>query len=233
MKRILLCVMLLAQFGVYAQATDTLFLAKSVGAARQFYNQRIKSESILYNGVDFAEYRPLEDEHPYYSYDWLPGTVFYDGQLFDSVYLLYNISTDNIYIENYNFGNNIQLINERVDYFTLADKLFVVLNEPSMPPGYYEVLHQGPTKTIAKRKKQFEETVYAGAIQRAFIEKPKYYIYQNDRYVQVSSKKSVLALMGDHRQEVNKKLLSKGISFKRDKEKAIVTMVELYDAINQ
>ena len=231
MKYFFLSALLLVAFCVGAQNSDTLFISGGVAYAKSIHTKRIRSESLLYNGVAFKEYQALGDEYPYLHDDWVAGTLRYDQQDFDSIYLRYDIFTDNLQIENYNFGATIQLIRDRVEYFTLGTRQFILLTNTSVPKGFYEVLYDGPTRTLAKRRKELQEWITTNEITHEFLEKNKYYIFKDDAYHQVSTKKSVLALFGDRKQVINKKFRDQKLGFKKNKEKAIVMMAALYDTV--
>jgi hypothetical protein len=231
MKYFLSGLLLLVAVGACAQNADTLFISRGLTSAKSIHTQRIRSESLLYNGVAFDEYQPLDDEYPYLHEDWVSGTLRYDEQDFDSVYLRYDLYTDNLQIENYNFGATIQLIRDRVEHFTLGNRAFILADDASLSKGFYEVLYDGPTRTLAKRKKDLQEWITSSEITHDFTQKNKYYIFKDQAYHQVSTKKSVLSLFGDRKQEVNKKFRDRKIKFRKNKEKAIVTMVELYDTV--
>ena len=75
--------------------SDTAFIRASVDSAKNAYAYVIRSQSHLYNGSQYIDYQPLEDEHPYYlANDWTSGTIIYDGEKYENVSLLYDISAD-------------------------------------------------------------------------------------------------------------------------------------------
>lgn len=233
MCRILLCVLLLATVcNGYAQFADTAFVTASVQFAKKLHRSRVQGESLLYNGSDYREYRPLKDEHPFYlSDDWVLGSVTYDGQFYDQVYLQLDIEKDQLVIENFNFGTQVQLVKNRVAAFTLGDRRFVQLSDSSVPGGFYEILYPGNTRVVAKRIKQMQERVSTNEITREFEEKNKYYLWFEGKYVGVRNKKSALKVMHLYKKQLLQEFQNKNLNTKNQTELQLTLLAELYDSL--
>src|SRR6187551_309682 len=185
---VLLVLLPVFSFGQLLQQ-DTSFVANSVQQAEKFYTQTIQGRAKLYNGSDYLEYKPVGDEHPYYfSDDWTLGTVEYDGEHFEKVPILYDISNDKLVTEHYYTSNKMQLVSELVGAFTVSNHSFVRLieNSPkgiSIKTGFYEILYNGPTAVYAKQTKTRDEKISAEKIlEVSFTEKTRYYIHKNAVY---------------------------------------------------
>jgi hypothetical protein len=241
-KKILSVLLLFLPVLSFAQLLqqDTLFIATSVQQVKKIYSQTIQGQARLYNGSDYLEYKPVGDEHPYYfSDDWVLSTVEYDGERFEKVPILYDISNDKLVTEHYYTSNKMQLVSELVQTFTVSNHSFVRLNENSstgisIKTGFYEMLYSGPTAVYAKRTKTREEKISAEKfLEVSFTEKTRYYILKNAVYYGVNSKRSVLQILGDRKKELKHFIKEKHIRFKKDEEKALVDLVHYYDSLAQ
>lgn len=218
----------------YTQTTDTIFVSTSIASAKKLHATRIMGESLLFNGSDYGEYRPLKDEHPFYlSDDWILGSVHYDGQFYENVYLQYDIANDQLVIENYNFGTQVQLIKSRITEFTLEKRKFVHQHHPSLQAGFYEVLYNGATQLLARRIKRFQEHISSAAIEREFEEKNRYYMLINNEYVSVRSRKAVLKVLRAHKKELNQQYQALNIVSKRNTEQQLIALANIYDSIKK
>ena len=175
--------------------TDTLFIADAETANKKIYTDAIRNQSQLYNGSDFKLYVPLQDEHPYlFSDDWINGTVLYDDNFYENVPIQYDIQNDEVIIEYYNGIRSIKLTKLKVARFTLEQHQFVLIQDPQVTPGFYEILYDGNTKVFARYSKALQETISGREIQRDFKEKIRYYLLEAGNYHSISSKKSLLAV---------------------------------------
>ncbi|CAG5007402.1 hypothetical protein DYBT9275_04037 [Dyadobacter sp. CECT 9275] len=190
----------------------------------------------LYNGRIYYLYDPKAEEHQFYvERKWEKGSVYYDGQRFDSIPMLYDIVRDELVIRSLQ-GDYMLLQSERVKYFDLMGHHFdrMITGKtigPSMQTGFYDLIYKGKTRTLVRRKKERQEKIIEKKIIPLFPQKDFYYIFQNGMYHQVRSKKSVLALFPEHSRELKKVLREQHIKYRKNREAAISTMVARYDEL--
>ena len=208
--------MYLVCHSVFSQSTsgDTTFvaLAKKNEIAR--YEKIMISQSRLYNGIGYRSYNPQADEHPYLIDDWEDGSVVYDGELFLNVPIMFDISNDRVIVEHYGSREKMQLIETKISSFTLNQRRFVHLTDSVLENGFYEVLYDGLTKVYVKWEKSYQEQPSGNTIHRYFAEKSFCYIYKENTFHPVKSKKSVLAVLSDRKSELNKFIGKTNIDFK-------------------
>lgn len=122
---------------------------------------------------------------------------------------------------------------DRVDAFTFHGHNFARLEPDSaaatMPEGLYDILYTGNSKVIAKRHKASKKEVAV----LVFSEKDQYYVYKDGQYHAVNSKPSVLKVFRNHRKELSKFLRDNNISFKDDREVAIVHVATQNDMLSK
>lgn len=233
MLKTLSFLLLLLPLWLQAQPSDTLWVNQAIANASEVYNQHIKGESLLYSGTDFKKYIPIGDEFPYFlSDDWIEGTLVYDDQRYNKIWLYYDLSTDQVLVENYNFANTIQLVKERVREFTLENHRFLNLMYLSNEPGFYEVLYEGKTKVYARHSKSFQSEIRFGELINKFIEKTSYFIQKENEFIPVTNKASVLRIFSDRKKEVNQNFRKYNLSFSDNKAQSLALMAEIYDQLN-
>lgn len=209
---------------------DTAMVSASVVNMKLKYSQALKGQMQLYDGSDYIEPVQLKEEHPYFfDEDWIMGTIQYNNGLFENVPLLYNIYTDKVIAEHFYAASMIQLVSEKIDYFILDGHKFVHLQAPPITRGFYELLSDGKVKFYIRHRKEFQETISAGEIQRDFKEKRDYYIFKDGTYHPVKTKKSVLKVFSDHQKEINQYIRSSRLSFRQGRDSAIKQIVDFYN----
>lgn len=225
---------LLCSIASVAQKADTAFISASAGRAQQLYTNFFQGQARLFNGTEYRLYQSRNDEFPLYlKDDWITGDVMYDGERYDNVQLMYDINIDEVAVEHMLNGAEIQLIAEKVSWFTLSGHTFVWVNGTktnAVKSGFYDLLYDGPSKVYARREKVLQETIESQVIVARFEEKNHLYILRNGVFVPVKKKGSVLAVFSDRKSEVKSALSKSKIRFRKDREKAIVRAATFYDS---
>jgi hypothetical protein len=237
MRKLFLSVLIaLCWCAVIAQKNaDTTFLSAAINNTFRTYQQAIAGQAKLYNGSKYLPPTESVEEHPYFiSDDWIMGDVFYDGEFFENVPLMYDIFNAKLVTEHYSSGQPIQLISDKLHHFNISGHHFEkILNDTigaSLPEtGFYDILYSGPTKLIAKRQKMLREQITSSQIDTFYDEKDRHYIFRNDVFFHVKNKRGAFKILSDARQPLRKFLKANRIRFNDDKELALKRMAQFYD----
>ena len=206
---------------------DTSFVSIAEKNARSIYKERMKDHVHLFEGKDYKFYESDNDQHPYFNPDWSVGSVFYNGSLFTNEEILYITYKDEVVIQDFYGANFIQLIAEKVDYFTLDGHTFVYITDPSVKSGFYDLLVDGEIKAYAKRGKEFKENISSAGIEVEFRETNKYFIFRNNKFYPVKGKRSVRLVLSDHEAAVKQFIRSEKLQFrKKSVENTIVRITQ-------
>ncbi len=212
---------------------DTLFLAQGRKNEVALYTKAMVAQSGIFNGTEYRDYRPLKDELPLFSVDWVDGSVFYEGEVYENIPLLYDLSTDKLITEHYSSRQKIELIDNKIESFSLGEHHFVHLRDDRLRKGFYELVYDGTTKVYMRRQKTLQQSLAGTEIRRNFEEKEFYYIFKKGNYYSVKNKKSVIAVLKDKKSELNQFIAKNHIRFKISREKSIAMVAEYYDRINE
>ena len=203
--------------------------------AISFYRNTVGGNSSLYKGRLYVGFNKLIKGHQFLDTDeWQPGSLFYQGNLYKGVPMLYDIFKDELVILHTNGFLKIQLLKSELDKFTFLNSTFVNIQQKdslnSLPSsGIYEMIYEGDIAVLVKRRKLIKETIQEMEVKREFEQTNQYYIYKDNNYHEVKRKASVLKVLKEQKKEVRKRLKEEGIKFRRDKELAIVKMVSFYE----
>lgn len=216
-----------------ALKSDSVVLSSSRQSLTRFYDKNLGEKTRLYNGIEFIDpfQRKVIEGFPYFLMDdWQDGTIFYDDQLYENVPLLFDIYQSRIIVDHPKSHAKIELIVEKIKYFTISDKHFVRLETPAA--GFYQELYGGETKVYALHYKTIQEKIGEKTMITEFVTKRKLYILKDGSYHPITSKKSALNALKEHKSELNKLLGQEKISFKRNKEYALARMGQYFDQLN-
>lgn len=230
-----LLLLFLLQDAAFGQQTkpDTLFLAASRQYHQSLYDGSIRGQSRLYNGTEHRDYLSQNDEHPYFSLDdWQYGFIMYDDERYDSVALFYDLSRDQVITEHMLTGAKIELIAKKISVFTMNGHYFERLYKDSsgvISEGFYERLYNGNPTVYVKRTKVLTSRASGNELIYDFEERNRIFLKKDSHYYPVRSKKSVLKVLADKKQELRTMLKQEKIIYKADRERAIVRMAQTYN----
>ena len=219
---------------------DTTFLTTAIDNTISVYRKELKSQAKLYNGSKYPmDYDGIYGEHPFFaSEDWLTGDVYYDGELFQDVPLMYDIVTSNLVTEHYPTGHAIQLVWGKLRHFTLGSHHFEKIETASVGEtlprtDFYNVLYAGESRVLALHQKSTRVRIEGLEVQTSYPAKTRYYIFKNGAFFNVKSKSSVLKVLKDEKQALKRFLREKGIYFAADREASLKSMAAYYDALKK
>ena len=216
---------------------DTLFVSNAKTKARTIYTEEIAGEAHLFNGVQYQEpnLHNYDKGHPYYlSDDWVDGSIFYDGQWYENISILYNINYDKVIIDHPYSHFSIELIKEKLKAFSILNHKFVRLESDSVRnspirTGIYDALYDGNVKVYAKRRKETREVIEARNVSIVFSENDQFFIYKNGFFFPVKSKSSVLKVFSDRKSALRKFIKKNQLKFNADRELALTESARFYD----
>jgi hypothetical protein len=223
--------------GQQTSTSDTLFLTRAVANATLLYEKTLDNQSILYNGTQYIEPDQVDDHHPFFfSDDWIMSSVEYDGQQFENVPLLYDLTNDKVVSESHN-GSLIELIRDKLISFTIADHRFIkiVANNKNRLPrtGFYDVLYNGTHQVIVLRTKSDGERVTEQRIVKDFEEKNRYFLLKNGEYFSVGGRAAILGVLADQKQALKKHIKRQSLDFNANREYALAALASYYDTLNK
>jgi len=220
---------------VYAQdiSVDSSFYKKALIYTEKVYHDSYGDQSALYNGSKYAQYQfRFKEGHPFfYSAEPAVGEVIYDGIRYDSIMMSYDETKDVLVIND--FGNRIQLLNEKIEQFKIFNSNFIRIEKDSssnelVSSGFYNVLSEGNLTFLKKQVKTVREVIIgSNELIRVIDEKNYYYIKKNERMFLLKSSNDLYKLMGDRKKEVQQFVKENKLKFSNDKQD-MLTKATLY-----
>ena len=193
--------------------------------------------TYLYNGSEYIFNSHGITGHPFFESDHLINSkVEYDGTTYYDIPLAYDLVQDRVFTTDSSMNFNIQLFNERLSSFTMAGHHFVRILPDSgkskiSNAGFYDLLYDGKIKVLAKRIKMAENGFKAEDPMR-FVSYTAYFLWKNNDYLEVDSKKSLIKAFKDQKDLIKKYYRKNGLDYKKNPEQAIVSTTDYYLHIN-
>ena len=231
---LLLCSLITSVFAQVA-GSDSAILKQASQYALARYEQLDGGRDRLYNGYEYVGYDPRIRGHSFFEdNNWQNGSVLFDGRAYSAVPMLYDIVRDVVVIE-HGAGFRMTMRSDQVKTFSLLNHTFVRLSDTTSQgfrTGFYDLLYDGPTQLLARRTKTIliNPSVTSGFGE--FDAKAMYYIHKGNHYYPVKNKKTLLAVLTDHKQELVSYARKQKIRFRPDPEPAILALTQQYDKLS-
>ena len=241
-----LCCLILCMNGTArGQLSDSALLNESLLKIIAVHDQALGENIRLYNGSANPGYNHISIGNPYFQADLVqPGSIFYDGIIYRQVQMLYDLVQDNVVIVQFSdnslspeYRNSLRmdLIRDRVGWFTVAGHDFIRLDADSnsikMKDGFYDRVYNGNIKVLIKRTKKYEEEVKGLELERRYDVVDYYYILKDGRYHNIKNKKSILQLFKMKKKELSMFARKNKLKFKKNRENYITGMSRYYDQL--
>lgn len=204
----------------------------------QNYTVAIGEQSSLYNGPEYENYNPAIKGNAYYNdvNSWKLGTVCYDHVVYKNVPMMYDIYKDCVVVLYANKFSLFFLLNDKLQYFDLADRHFVSvksdnLNSSNSNNGIYNQIYKGKTEILTKSSKSIQITT-TGNLESYFDKREKkVYLKNGNEYYNINGNSSILKAFNDKKSQVQQYIKANNINYKRDQEKALIQVAFYYDQI--
>ena len=162
------------------------------------YDQLVGLENTnLFNGREYIEeHRMIDEKHKFFdSFDYVPGVVVYDNEIFYNVDLKYNIFEDLLLVQlNGSRGKTrFSLYKEDLNGFRLNGHNFINIKEPGVPysrHGIYEVILAEEQLKLLKKHNLIMKKILDGQLLHHEFEKdePDYFYFSEGKLFEADSK---------------------------------------------
>ncbi|MES2796771.1 MAG: hypothetical protein V4683_12445 [Bacteroidota bacterium] len=219
---------------------DSIFYAKAISNTIAKYNNVISYQSRLYNGKQYASYPfTFKEGHPFFeSIEMSKGSIVYDNQFCLDVLLQFDeVSEVVIFKDQTHFT---QLLSDKISEFTLLGSKFIRIEKDSSnsiaikKSGFFNVIYEGSTLVLKQEIKYIKEdiSIASDGIKRSINSKEQYYVRKNNEYFIVDSKKDMLNIFKNHRNEIVDYKKTNKLNFRNDKQNSLVKIAQFYDKLS-
>jgi len=167
------------------------------------------------------------DGSPYLTEKWLPGRVqTIKGKIYDNLKIKYDINTDDLLFA-YDSADEPLKFSDEIRSFVIymPEEMLFSNGFPAVDKqnheSYYRILSNGSTKFLKRYNKVIHETKVYNTINstKAFQDFNLYYLFRNGKMEKVDNpKKTLYALAGDKKVQLDEFVKSNAVNFKKDED---------------
>lgn len=164
--------------------------------------QNDQQNSGIVNGEYYEIKRISKHSHQFFGDDsWVLGEIIFRDQLFDSVYMTYDIHSDLLLIRHptqYIYHNQpIKPVQEQISSFQILEHQFIRIDEQKLN-GFYDLLFSGQNlRLVVKRHKQ---TYVENSVE--FEPDNRYYLHKDGNYLPLKRKSSILKIFPGNKKDI-------------------------------
>lgn len=193
---------------------------------------------LLLNGRIWKnQYSKVMGDQFFLTNTFLYGSVTLNGQIFNNLYLMYDIYNDELLLSIE--SKPIIIMNkEMVDSFSLVfeNRYYQMINAGTDSSGtlrgYVNVLYNGPSALYIKYTKVIQPLAVDGKYD-LFYQEHRIYVRKGTEIVDVSGKRKLLTLLEDKKKEIRDYLKSMKIKIKRKDPRTFIPVLKYYDSIRE
>ena len=235
---LLLFLLLAASAAGQAPKPDSSFIQTARYQAVATYENATRVQSHVFEGNEYIAHDHRIKIHPFYRVDSLQtGTVAFNGVTYHNVQMLYDIVRDELAVQPPEGGFRIRLRNDKITTFSMGPYRFIRLEGNSTvgaPTGFYEVLHNGRLRAVARRIKTIHEDISSGSYKADFLQEDHFFILKEGVYYPVKTKRSLLNLFPDQAKTLRKFIRANTLKFTDEqREEAITRVTQQYEELSK
>jgi hypothetical protein len=220
---------------------DSMTVTAAVATASQQYERAVQPESDLYNGPEYVDYTQSGTiGHQFFQQaEAQTGTITYSGATYQHVPLSYDLALDKVVLTYPNQAATVALVSEKVSDFWLGSHQFVRLAADSttkgeLPTGFYEVLLAGPVSLLARHTKKINQTLVQQNLRLEFRQTDKLFAKTANASSEITSLKSLLALLPAHKTDAQQYVRLHKLSFgAAERQESALSLLRYYYTLPQ
>lgn len=202
-------------------------------------NKVYGSSDLLNLGEFYVAEHVYATGHPYFiTDDYTLASLTIHNNFFDKIKARYNIEKDQLVMKvSVDTGVYVTIVAKEdwIHSFRINDHYFVSVNglQPSAEvKGYCEEVYNGKRKFYIKYRKKFIDN-YTDLAPMGFfsVVKINKYVYDNNTFIPVSSKKEFLRLFATHKTEIKKFMRKNKIRYTRASTAQIAALMQYCDGL--
>ena len=215
---------------------DSAFYAQAVQHVRNAYKTAIGQNLQLYTGNEYNFSGHGATGFPFFeAAGLLPGTVYYNGKPYTDLMLHYDLTTDDLVINDYTQNYSIRLVPEKIDSFFIGQHKFVRLKPDTAnsfaASGFYESLFEGRIVLLARREKKFQLSLNASDKSASYLSYNSYFVKKGEQFIPVHNKSTMLAALEDRTGTVKEFVKKNRLDFKKQRESALIQTAQNYSRL--
>ena len=215
--------------------------ALALSRAVRMYDEAIGRNSFLYTGKNYYNRHDQVRGHQFFNDDyWEFGSVIFENQRFDSIYLKYDVFDDLLLVEHFSSAGimaAMQIHKPKVSGFELfGHRFFQIMDDSTakIRPGFYDKLYDGNNvQLLCKWRKEIVKNMSAGSYMEEFLVKQRFYLVKGGEYFPVRNRSSLVKILEDQKKEIKRFIRQNKARYTNNNTQLYIEVASYYDTLNR
>ena len=183
-------------------------------------------KEFFFRGTEYTKIYTKESGTPFLETQGInTGWVDYYGSRYHDVTLQYDIEDDELVSYDFSGTVRMQLVKQKITAFGIGTRKFVRIAGTDL---FFEEVYNGPHQVLIRRQKVFTRTGTEDGMYKLYT---SYFVSHGKVPVNIQSGNDLFSYFGKYGKELKEYLRDQKIVFKKNPEKAIITVVSYADKI--
>lgn len=224
-------------FNIITGQSSITAAGSSLLSAKAYFQNEIKDNMHLFTGKKYYKYEPGLQGFPFFETNQMQSAdIFYDGNLYKNIPLLFDIVRQLAVINQYQQETRIQLLTEKIEYFTLNGHRFENISFDkggvnSVNKGLFDIVFTGKASVLVKRIKNIKKG-FRAEDPYSFSEEDEYFVKKEKGLFNAGNKKAVMLAFDDKKDFVRIFIKKNNLKFKKSIEKDLIMTAAYYSTLN-
>lgn len=175
------------------------------------------TNSLLYNGTEYIKQFDQTKGTPFFPTEKTNGSVFYFGNWYQNLDLLYDIQDDEVITRDIQGVLKMRLTREKLEEFKLDGHHFVKIKLTTPAGEFYEQFYKGQRSLLMQWRKVTESD---DPQNQKFILRKTLFVLDKGEIIPLSRTSDLFSIDPKHQKELKKVYREQKLSFKKDPIKA-------------
>lgn len=199
-------------------------LILSINAKASTDNDTLKTNSLLYTGVEYTTGLILLNESPFFLKDeFVVGNLQYQGNFYKGIEMKYDCKDDILLIKGTSGDSFLQLIKEKLENFNFGEHYFIKMKIQSSQGEFYEKIYNGKRDLVVQWQKKI---ILNQSEEKKYVLFKNIYLLNGKDTLRINKISEIIELTGNNKKKLERFYKEKHLKFRKDPISTVVSILK-------
>lgn len=199
-------------------------LILSINAKASTDNDTLKTNSLLYTGVEYTTGLILLNESPFFLKDeFVVGNLQYQGNFYKGIEMKYDCKDDILLIKGRSGDSFFQLIKEKLENFNFGEHYFIKMKIQSSQGEFYEKIYNGKRDLVVQWQKKI---ILNQSEEKKYVLFKNIYLLNGKDTLRINKISELIELTGNNKKKLERFYKEKHLKFRKDPISTVVSILK-------
>lgn len=199
-------------------------LILSINANASTHNDTLKTNSLLYTGVEYTTGLILLNESPFFLKDeFVVGNLQYQGNFYKGIEMKYDCKDDILLIKGRSGDSFFQLIKEKLENFNFGEHHFIKMKIQGSQGEFYEQIYTGKRDLVVQWQKKI---ILNQSEEKKYELFKNIYLLNGKDTLRINKISELIELTGNNKKKLEHFYKEKHLKFRKDPINTVVSILK-------